>query len=546
MKPVHLSGSQQRLLNLAQRQGFVTLDELAKQLPGDGTVEDTLALLDALERHHLPVRAQATAPASPATPPHHALEREEEAELARRIQRGRHRSLRAAARAPATIRRLLRAADQVRAGSCSAWALLHDFESAEPEQDEGKAVERICGLADLLRALQARRRALWPDRRTRLLTRERFEELTAIEEEIARELLRLDLRDTFLERLMRPLRTDAVRLEVARQRLRRIEREAKLSQGDLGDVAESPERLVRRRLMATRAPAATRRGWLAQFKRARRDIGCASRRAGLSPRDLAAVGAEMRAGGEEATAARNRLLTAHQKLVMTIARRYPARGLDFFDLVQEGNLGLARAADRFDPERGFRFATYASWWVRQSIGRLLAEQGGPVRIPPHVQEALHKLNRLSRRVVLQTGCEPDVEELARRLNKSPERVREILGAGVRPVSVDAPQGDDPDGASLLDFLPDPHAGPDEEADHAVRLEALSGALSALNPREREILLLRFRDGLTLQEVGEQFGLTRERTRQLQEQAIRRVRQRIRADLLRRLVHDGRRESKGMR
>ncbi|NMB76109.1 MAG: sigma-70 family RNA polymerase sigma factor [Myxococcales bacterium] len=544
MKAVQLSDSQQRLLNLAQRQGFVTLDDLAKQLPSDGTVEDTLALLDTLERQHLPVRAQAPIPVSSAPGLQQTLGREEEAELARRIQRGRHRSLRAAARAPATIRRLLRAADQVRAGSCSPWSLLHDFESSEPEQDEDKAVEKIRGLAELLRTLQARRRELWPDRRTRLLTRERFEDLAGIEEEIARELQHLDLRDTFLDRLLRPLRADAARLEVARERLRHIEREAKLPQGDLGDFAEAPERMVRRRLKATRSPAGIRRVWLAQFKRARRDIGCASRRAGLPPRDLAAVGAEIRAGGEEATAARNRLLTAHQKLVMTIARRYPARGLDFFDLVQEGNLGLVRAADRFDPERGFRFATYASWWVRQSIGRLLAEQGGPVRIPPHVQEALHKLNRLSRRVVLQTGREPGVEDLARRLNKSPERVREILGAGIRPVSVDAPQGDDPDGASLLDFLPDPHAGPDEEADHAVRLEALSGALSALNPREREILLRRFRDGLTLQEVGEQFGLTRERTRQLQEQAIRRLRQRIRADLLRRLVRDGRREPKG--
>jgi RNA polymerase primary sigma factor len=540
MNPDARGGSRSRLLVQAERQGYVTIEELARELPEGGSVEDTLALLDSLEQRHLSIRArpyaESRAPSSSST-----LSREEESELAFRIQHGRQRCLRAAARSPATLRRLKRAIAQVRSGSCSVWSILADFDGTDPEQDEARAMDRLRVFAERLGELLRHRRAEQPDRRRRPLTAERFAALDSIEREIAGELLSLDLRDTFLERLLKPLRADAARAEAALARLRAVEDQAHLAKNTLGAWGEVPERIARQRLMRVRATAAARRDWLGQIKRARRDLRCAGRRAGLAVRDLLAVGGEIRAGGEESTACRNRLLTAHQKLVMNIARRFPSRGLDILDLIQEGNLGLMRAADRFDPERGFRFATYAAWWVRQSIGRLLAEQGGPVRIPPHVQEALHKLNRISRRMVMQTGREPDIDELARRLDKSPERIQQILSAGVRPVSTDAPQGSEPDGATLLDFLPDPHAAPEEEADRTVRHAALSGALSALNPREREILLLRFRDGLTLQEVGEHFGLTRERTRQLQEQAIRRVRQRIRADLLRRLVREGRRE-----
>jgi RNA polymerase sigma factor, sigma-70 family len=235
--------------------------------------------------------------------------------------------------------------------------------------------------------------------------------------------------------------------------------------------------------------------------------------------------------------ARQHLVESNQRLVMSIARRYPHPGMDFLDLIQEGNLGLMRAADRFDATRGFRFGTYATWWVRQSIGRLLAEQSGAVRIPPHVQESIHKLRRLTRRQVLQTGNEPSVDELAQSLGKTPERIREILAAGRAPISTDAATGDADDSFTVLDFIPDPHELPDEEADRRVRQTILYEALDALNEREREIVLMRFQDGLTLQDVGEHFGVTRERTRQLQEQAIQKVKKRIKADLLRRISND---------
>jgi RNA polymerase primary sigma factor len=432
-------------------------------------------------------------------------------------------------------------AAQVVSGSCSVWDLLMDFESDHPDRDEAAAVGRLASLARELRGDLKLLRRMLAHPRTRPLTQERWQALDTRRGAIAGAVLSLDLRDTFVDRLLLFLLAEARRVESALQDLGALERRLNLPGGALKGTEMLADRTLRRLLLQTCRDRRERVHLLALVKNWKRRIRSAARRTEISPRDLLALAEEIRAGARQADTARQRLVEANQRLVIGIARRYPVHGLEFLDLVQEGNLGLMRAADRFNPDLGFRFGTYATWWVRQSIGRLLAEQGGSIRIPPHVQESLHKLNRLSRRLVLQTGRQPTLEELAARLGKSPQRVEEILSAGVRPVSADAPIHSGEDASSLLEFLPDPHAQPEEEADRRVRQAVLDEAMAALNPREREIVTLRFQDGLTLQEVGERFGITRERTRQLQEQAIRKLRKRIKADLLRRLTRDGARE-----
>jgi RNA polymerase primary sigma factor len=319
--------------------------------------------------------------------------------------------------------------------------------------------------------------------------------------------------------------------------LRVTEQALNLAQGTLGGLVATPDAQVIELLRQRRLSHGQRTLYHNKIKNLQRTIANCHARLATTPRNVLAAAAEIRRGMRQATLARQHLVVSNQRLVISIARRYPHPGMDFLDLIQEGNLGLMRAADRFDATRGFRFGTYATWWVRQSIGRLLAEQSGAVRIPPHVQEALHKLNRLTRRQVLQTGTEPSVDELAKSLGKTPERIKEILVAGRAPLSTDATIGDADDSLTFLDFIPDPHELPDEEADRRVRQTILYEALDALNEREREILLMRFQDGLTLQDVGEHFGVTRERTRQLQEQAIQKVKKRIKADLLRRISND---------
>jgi RNA polymerase primary sigma factor len=543
--PTHLFRA---LLVQARRQGYLTLSELAQFLPAGASVEQTTKLITALEKYKVPLLhhkgppEQAKSPT--AVPPEHAiLSREQEYEITSAIHRGMQRRIEAAAGSPATAARLVRVARQVVSGSCPVWQVLADFVGSHPDEDESQAIgtlsQLVRDLGEPLRRMRRHRLYRYPQPAAEGSSPE-----AQMKHLVLDAFLKLDLRDAFVERLISPITAAAARVEFSRQELAEVERSLSLQPGSLGDIEQIQDKQLRKVLQSS---PGNRRLWQQAHRRvknSKRRIRASLRHAEMDPHRLLLAAQEIRAGAAQAQSARQKIVEANQRLVIGIARRYPHPGLDFLDLVQEGNLGLMRAADRFDPELGFRFGTYATWWVRQSIGRLLAEQGGSVRIPPHVQESLHKLKRLSRRMVVQTGQEPTVEQLAHSLGKSPERIGEILSARGFTVSADSPVGDSEDAATLLDFIPDPHAKPDEEADQRVRFSILQEALEALNPREREIVELRFQDGLTLQDVGDRFSITRERARQLQEQAIGKLRKRIKADLLRKLTDHQRPDSPG--
>ncbi|MBN2495996.1 MAG: sigma-70 family RNA polymerase sigma factor [Deltaproteobacteria bacterium] len=527
------------ILARARKQGQLTIDELAELLPCEATVEQTAELIDSLDKHQIPVLDSDArrAPGSARRWRSKMLTREEEIELAGRIRKGRSRSIQAALRAPGSVKEIVKAARRVASSKCSIWDVLADFEGAHPDEDERQArlqlrevARDLEGRLDDLKKMEraARRSADAAPLHRRLSTLRRA---------MAARLMRLDFRDSFIERILKPIAVEASRVKTALAELAALESELGLPAGSLGGSAQQRDADLRGVLKIAKLTRARMDKATAQVKNLKRVFRSVHRRTGMVPDDLLAAAAEIRAGARDATRARQALVEANQRLVIGIARRYPHPTLDFLDLVQEGNLGLMRAAERFDPSRGFRFGTYATWWVRQSIGRLLAEQGSAVRIPPHVQESLQKLNRLSRRIVLRTGKEPTVDQLASCLGKSPERIKEILSAGHRPVSTETKVGDGDSGATLLDFIPDPRAGPDEQADRRVQHSSLHDAMSALSEREREIICMRFQDGLTLQEVGKHFGITRERTRQLQQQALLKLRKRLKADLLRRIIQD---------
>ena len=293
---------------------------------------------------------------------------------------------------------------------------------------------------------------------------------------------------------------------------------------------------VEKHIRAKRKHSSTLSKLKEDIVRAQRKLVQVEEETGLSIAQIKEINRAMSIGEARARRAKKEMVEANLRLVISIAKKYTNRGLQFLDLIQEGNIGLMKAVDKFEYRRGYKFSTYATWWIRQAITRSIADQARTIRIPVHMIETINKLNRISRQMLQEMGREPTPEELAERMEMPEDKVRKVLKIAKEPISMETPIGDDED-SHLGDFIEDASVeSPIDSATSEGLKETTHGVLAGLTPREAKVLRMRFGIDMntdhTLEEVGKQFDVTRERIRQIEAKALRKLRHPSRSDQLR--------------
>ncbi len=281
--------------------------------------------------------------------------------------------------------------------------------------------------------------------------------------------------------------------------------------------------------------------YMSDIQRAQKKLITLEEQMKMSIPEIKEMNRRMSIGEAKARRAKKEMVEANLRLVISIAKKYTNRGLQFLDLIQEGNIGLMKAVDKFEYQRGYKFSTYATWWIRQAITRSIADQARTIRIPVHMIETINKLNRISRQILQETGLEPTPEELSKRMDLPEDKIRKVLKIAKEPISMETPIGDDED-SHLGDFIEDTNIeSPIEAATSGGLSEATQKILNTLTPREAKVLRMRFGINMntdhTLEEVGKQFDVTRERIRQIEAKALRKLRHPSRSEQLRSFLED---------
>jgi RNA polymerase primary sigma factor len=504
-----------------RRPGVEAIEEVHEEGAERPTLDDDEADLDltpgALEKTNDPVRMylreMGTVP---------LLTREGEVEIAKRIERGQLRVLKALSRSPIVIKELLAEGEELREGARG----VKEFVPVDVEEDEiseevlKKRTAEVLGQMEQMAALFRRSQQF----------HEKYAHLPRKGPEHRRGHYQLSRAQVDLSRLIRGMGFTPV----ARKRM------AERLFGIVDQIRPLEMRYAKleNKLASTRGADAIKELKREQ-RQLREQIQGLEHEAGAPAAELKATRATIVVGDHEAEQAKRELIEANLRLVVSIAKKYTNRGLQFLDLIQEGNIGLMKAVDKFEYRRGYKFSTYATWWIRQAITRAIADQARTIRIPVHMIETINKLIRTSRQLVQELGREPTSEEIAKRMEIPVAKVRKVLKIAQEPISLETPIGEEED-SHLGDFIED--RGVISPADAVINVnlkEQTSQVLKTLTPREEKVIKMRFGldDGSehTLEEVGQSFAVTRERIRQIEAKALRKLRHPSRSRKLRAFV-----------
>jgi RNA polymerase primary sigma factor len=456
------------------------------------------------------------------------LTREGEIEIAKRLEDGQRRVLGAVLQSAVAVDEILALRDDLRKAKVRVKDVVGDIDTDDPDFDERAHAERVCKVLDKVHRLRGGDEKRAPSQKTR--------------SEIESALLQLRLHPKQINRIVLKLKNLLAELEPARGELAACERRSGLDAKDLGrafrDMRSSQ---LRQRAVARKL--GLRPGEIEQMSKvvqeARKKVQKVEHQAKLTEGGLRAKVREIEEGELAVEEAKASFVEANLRLVVSIARRHLNRGLEFLDLIQEGNIGLMKAVDKFDYKRGYKFSTYATWWIRQGITRAISDQSRTIRIPVHMLETLTKVRHCGRLLVQELGREPTPEEIAEQLSVSADKVRMLLRLDRQPLSLATPAGPESD-MQLGDFIEDRDVVPADDALISTDLaEHTRKVLATLTPREEKILRMRFGIGEksehTLEQVGDDFSVTRERIRQIEAKALQKLRHSFRGRTLKSLI-----------